>query len=228
MSSTLGRYAVTVLLLATGLALVLSQAQPPILQSVNAPRTTEPREKQTPTNTTELGSTATTDITTTTTTQSLTIYVTQLNTGVSTTTALASSSITETTAVTAPIQIGPLSLDLADAGGLRFLAFTGAVALAGFICGALVVRLGPGQVFLTKKHFARPPEEERPLSNDKKQEDVEGVFVRSVPTAEGSEPHTDYGELPTAFSLGEYTDGDPNIKPLDSNESRRRSKHASD
>jgi type II secretory pathway pseudopilin PulG len=50
--------------------------------------------------------------------------------------------ITETASVTAPIQIGPLSLDLSDAYGLRFLAFSGAVALGGFIGGTLVSRLG--------------------------------------------------------------------------------------
>jgi hypothetical protein len=52
-----------------------------------------------------------------------------------------SKSITETASVTAPIQIGPFSLDLTDAGGLRFLAFTGAVALAGLVSGALAARL---------------------------------------------------------------------------------------
>jgi hypothetical protein len=46
--------------------------------------------------------------------------------------------VTQTATVTAPFQIGPLSLDLADAGGLKFLAFTGAIALAGLIGGALV------------------------------------------------------------------------------------------
>jgi len=39
-----------------------------------------------------------------------------------------------------PVQIGPFLLDLADAGGLRFLAFPGAVALTGFIGGALTAR----------------------------------------------------------------------------------------
>ena len=41
---------------------------------------------------------------------------------------------------TVPIQIGPFSLDLSDAHGLRFLAFSGAVALAGLIVGGLVAR----------------------------------------------------------------------------------------
>jgi hypothetical protein len=50
--------------------------------------------------------------------------------------------ITETASVAAPIQIGPLSLDLSDAYGLRFLAVSGAVALGGFIGGTLVSRLG--------------------------------------------------------------------------------------
>jgi hypothetical protein len=53
-----------------------------------------------------------------------------------------SQSITETATATAPFHIGPFSLDLADAGGLKFLAFTGAVALAGFIVGILVSRIG--------------------------------------------------------------------------------------
>jgi hypothetical protein len=57
-------------------------------------------------------------------------------------TSLVSGMVTKTATATAPFHIGPYSLDLADAGGLKFLAFTGAVALAGFIVGILVSRIG--------------------------------------------------------------------------------------
>jgi hypothetical protein len=49
--------------------------------------------------------------------------------------------ITETASVTAPIQIGAFSVNLTDAHGLRFFAFTAAVALAGIVSGALAARL---------------------------------------------------------------------------------------
>jgi hypothetical protein len=50
--------------------------------------------------------------------------------------------VTQMATMTAPFHIGPYSLDLADDGGLKFLAFTGAVALAGLIVGILVSRIG--------------------------------------------------------------------------------------
>ncbi|MCJ7506311.1 hypothetical protein MUP05_07595 [Candidatus Bathyarchaeota archaeon] len=56
-------------------------------------------------------------------------------------TSVVSSLLTQTVSVAAPIRIGPLSLDLTDAGGLRFLGYTGGVALAGLVSGALAARL---------------------------------------------------------------------------------------
>lgn len=51
-----------------------------------------------------------------------------------------SSLLTKTVSVAAPIQVGPLSLDLTNAGGLRFLGYTAGVAMAGLIGGGLVTR----------------------------------------------------------------------------------------
>jgi len=55
-------------------------------------------------------------------------------------TSVVSSLVTQTVSVAAPIRIGQLSLDLTDAWGLKFLAFTGAVAIAGLIGGGLIAR----------------------------------------------------------------------------------------
>ena len=59
-----------------------------------------------------------------------TVTLTSLVTSISTQTSVVSFSA-------GPIQIGPFSLDLADAGGLRFLGYTGGVVLVGFAAGTL-------------------------------------------------------------------------------------------
>jgi len=56
-------------------------------------------------------------------------------------TSVLSSLVTQTLSVAAPIRIGPLSLDLTDWYGLRFLGYTGGVGFAGFIGGALAMHL---------------------------------------------------------------------------------------
>jgi len=55
-------------------------------------------------------------------------------------TSVVSSLVTQTVSVPAPIQVGPLSIDLVDFWGLRFLGYSGGVALAGFVGGILVQR----------------------------------------------------------------------------------------
>lgn len=55
-------------------------------------------------------------------------------------TSVVSSLVTQTVSVAAPIHLGPLSIDLNDIYGLRFLGYSGGVALAGFVGGILVQR----------------------------------------------------------------------------------------
>jgi len=95
----------------------------------------------------------------TTFTSVITSVVTSAVTSILTQTSVVSSLVTHTVSVQAPIRIGPLSLDLADADGLRFLGFTGGVALTGALVGA-------AGVYLTKRHQPAPPEPERPLLSD--------------------------------------------------------------
>jgi hypothetical protein len=71
------------------------------------------------------------------------------------------SMVTKMATATAPFHIGPFSLDLADDGGLKFLAFTGAVALAGLIVGILVSRMLAHPKFIEptdEKEFNPQPE----------------------------------------------------------------------
>ena len=104
-------------------------------------------------------------------------------------TSVVSSLVTQTVSVAAPFRIGPLSLDLTDAGGLRFLGYTGGVALAGLIGGALAARA---------HYVSKPVRYVFPhldaAGTGTLYDDGDMVFVRHVPTAEGSESHTDYDE----------------------------------
>jgi len=137
-------------------------------------------------------------------------------------TSVVSSPVTQTVSVAAPFQIGPLSLDLTDAGGLRFLGYTGGVALASLIGGALA----------TRAHYVSKPVRYvfphlDTAGTGTLYDEEEDVFVRHVPTAEGSESHTEYevdgksyGEPRTAYRLGEFTGGDPDVQPLDTNDRR--------
>ena len=125
MSTRLGRHAVTVLLVVVALAAILTLTTPNLPQAEAQARVT----------------TVTVYVPVV-----QTVYVPVLQTVIQTVKVpvtywnITTTGLTYWIITTVPIQIGPFSLDLSDAHGLRFLAFSGAVALAGLIVGGLVAR----------------------------------------------------------------------------------------